>query len=211
MPSPMCRPAPLTKTGCMRFSSPYILPALAFAVFVVAGAAAFSSAPAPASSPPAQIPHVAAPIAAFEHSKVHLTDYTDNDGPSSTVIVSGAVGDYGTAVSVNPDGSVNNEHNSQLELRLSHGTFRLDIADLDKKFTHTAVAMNTATCSGIARVTDAVPIVAGSGTGAYKGIDGMFDLTITLDEVYAPTACSESNLYLAQMITTTGPGWVDLG
>ncbi|GAA5190156.1 hypothetical protein GCM10023322_44650 [Rugosimonospora acidiphila] len=36
---------------------------------------------------------------------VHLTDYTDDDGPTSTVILAGAVGDYGKAESVNPDGS----------------------------------------------------------------------------------------------------------
>ena len=64
----------------------------------------------------------------------HLTAYTADDGPTEQVILAGAVADYGQAVSVNPDGSVNPEHNSLMELRLQYGTFRLDIAAVDKAF-----------------------------------------------------------------------------
>jgi hypothetical protein len=123
---------------------------------------------------------------------VHLTDYTDNDGPTSTVILAGVIGDYGKAQSVNPDGSVNAAHKGQLNLMLTHGSFRLNIADLDKKFVAILgnLAVNTTTCSGTASVSGTVPVVADSGTGSYKGISGTFNLTITLDEVYKPTACT---------------------
>ncbi|HKT06093.1 MAG TPA: hypothetical protein VJT31_41835 [Rugosimonospora sp.] len=144
---------------------------------------------------------------------VHLTDYTDNDGPTTTVILSGAVGDYGKGQSVNPDGSVNTEHSGQLNLVLTHGSFRLDIAELDKKFVAVLAHLvaNTRTCSGEASVSGPVPVVAGSGTGSYKGIRGTFNLTITLDEVYRRSACSESGDYLAQAIVTTGSGTVAFG
>jgi hypothetical protein len=46
--------------------------------------------------------------------------------------------------------------------------------------------------------------------GSYKGIRGTFDLTITLDEVYQPTACIGTSAYLAQSIVITGPGNVSL-
>ena len=63
---------------------------------------------------------------------VHLTAYTTDDGPDSSVMLSGAIGDYGTARSVRPDGSVDPDDGSQLDLQLSHGTLRLHIADLDR-------------------------------------------------------------------------------
>jgi hypothetical protein len=63
---------------------------------------------------------------------VELVDYADNDGPTSTVILTGAVDDAGKAQSVGPDGTVDPEHRSQLNLMLAQGSFRLDIAVLDK-------------------------------------------------------------------------------
>ena len=144
---------------------------------------------------------------------VHLTAYTDNDGPISTVILSGAVGDYGKAQTVNPDGSVSAEHNSQLNVTLSHGSFRLDIADLDKKFVAAMADLptDTTTCSGNASVNSPVPVVAGSGTGSYQGIRGTFRLTATLDEVYRPAGCSATSPYLAQVIVIAGSGTVAIG
>jgi hypothetical protein len=112
-------------------------------------------------------------------STVHLTDYTDNDGPTSTVILAGVIGDYGTAVR-------------------SAGT----LANL---------TVNSATCSATTSVTAAVPIVVGSGTGSCQGIAGTFTLTVTLDEVFRPTACSETGEYLAQSIVVAGSGTVTLG
>ncbi|GAA5190159.1 hypothetical protein GCM10023322_44660 [Rugosimonospora acidiphila] len=96
---------------------------------------------------------------------------------------------------------------------LAHGTFRLDIAGLDKEFVATLadLRINTTTCSGTTSVSGAVPVVAGSGTGAYRGIRGSFHLTITLDEVYRPGACSEQSAYLSQTIVTTGSGRVAFG
>lgn len=142
---------------------------------------------------------------------VHLVDYTDNDGPDSAVILTGAIADYGKAISVNPDGSVNPEHNSQLELKLSHGTFRLDIAALDRIFVGamaTQFPTNTVTCSGSVSASHAAPIVAGSGTGAYQGVSGQFDLTIKLDEVDAPSSQCQGSALLSQMLITTGSGHV---
>lgn len=141
---------------------------------------------------------------------VHLVDYTDNDGPDSGVILTGAIGDYGKAVSVNPDGSVNPDHNSQLELRLSRGSFRLDIAALDKAFVSAFAARfptDAGTCSGFVTASRPVPIVAGSGTGAYQGVSGQFDLTTSVDEVDpTSTKCDGTAPYLSQMLITTGFG-----
>ncbi|MEY9858182.1 hypothetical protein ABH935_003795 [Catenulispora sp. GAS73] len=142
----------------------------------------------------------------------HLTGFTTDDGPTEQVTLSGAVGDYGQGVSVNPDGSVNPEHNSQLELRLRRGTFRLDIASIDKAFVSAMAHQfpsDPATCSGHIDVTQHVPVVKGSGTGAYQGVSGDFTLTISLDEVDKPTAgrpCDGTQAFLNQTIITAGPG-----
>jgi hypothetical protein len=145
-----------------------------------------------------------APVAAS--GKVHLTDYTDNDGPTTTVVLTGAIGDYGKAQRVTSNGSTS----AQLGLTLTHGSFRLDITDLDKTFLGVLsnLAVNTVTCSATASVSGPVPVIAGSGTGSYKGIAGTFNLSITLDEVYRRDACNTSGAYLSQSIITTGSGAV---
>ena len=44
---------------------------------------------------------------------VHFSGFSQNsDGPDFTVVLSGAVGDYGPAVSIHPDGTVDPEHTS---------------------------------------------------------------------------------------------------
>lgn len=136
---------------------------------------------------------------------IHLTDYTDNDSASSSVILSGAVGDYGSAK--RSDGG------NQLDLELSRGTFRLDIAGLDEQFLARMrhLTVNQHSCSAEATVSGRAPIVTGSGTGAYSTVSGAFDLTMTLDEVYHPGACRETAAYLAQKIIVTGWGTMSHG
>ena len=53
----------------------------------------------------------------------------NSDGPDFRAVVTGAVGDYGPAVTVHPDGTVDPSHSSELELKLTAGSFRLSIAD----------------------------------------------------------------------------------
>jgi hypothetical protein len=144
---------------------------------------------------------------------VHLTAYTTDDGPTSAIVLSGAIGDYGTARSVRPDGSVDPDHGSQLDLQLNHGSFRLDIAALDRAFVQAtgSLTVNTNTCSATTSATATVAIVPGSGTGAYRKINGSFDLTATLDEVYRPAECTETGTFLSQIIVITGPGTVTIG
>ena len=172
------------------------------AAVTLAGLTILGCSAASASAKPASAPASAA----------HLTAYSPDDGPTQQVIVTGAVADYGQAVSVNPDGSVNPEHNSQLELKLTHGTFRLDIASIDKAFVAAMASRfptDPATCSGNFAVTQQVPVVTGSGTGSYKGADGSFTLTIALDEVDKPTPgqpCNGTQAFLSQAIVITGPG-----
>lgn len=144
----------------------------------------------------------------------HMTLYSINsDGPRFAAIVTGAVGDHGQAVSVYPDGRVDPQHDSDLSLRLTRGSFLLSGAVLDKRIV-TAFGHwpgNPVTCSGHVSVTAPVPVVAGSGTGAYRGISGDFTLTATVDEIDAKSGCTATGRFLAQVIVITGAGTVRTG
>jgi len=128
----------------------------------------------------------------------------NSDGPGFRVIVAGAVGDYGPAVTVGPA-------RSEMKLYLTRGSFRLSTAGLEQKFAmatrHEPIYRGT--CSDFASVPAAVPIVAGSGTGAYRGIRGSFSVTATLHEVEA-APCPHSNAFRWQAIVASGPGTVSL-
>lgn len=114
-------------------------------------------------------------------------------------------------MTVHPDGSVDPGHASELELKLSHGSFRLSIAKLDAAFGKAAGQWpyHRQTCSIHGAVTAAAPVVAGSDTGAYRGITGSFTLTISLDEDYIEgPACSEETAFQSQPIMIAGTGSV---
>lgn len=136
----------------------------------------------------------------------------NSDGPDLRAIVTGAVGDYGPAVAVLPDGSVDPSHSSDLKLSLRRGSFQLSITDLDKKFvsatSHEPVYPRT--CSDFVSVTAAVPVVTGSGTGAYQGISGSFTMKATLEEVEAKP-CQPDNAFVWQAIVFAGPGTIRIG
>jgi hypothetical protein len=132
----------------------------------------------------------------------------DSDGPYFQAIVSGAIGDYGPAVTVLPDGKVDPEHRSEMELELRHGTFRLYIGAIVSKFgaqtSHEPVF--SVTCSDYFHVTATVPIVAGSGTGSYRGVGGNFSLSLVGNEDQDTSPCRPG--IARQILLLTGSGTV---
>jgi hypothetical protein len=54
----------------------------------------------------------------------------------------------------------------------------------------------------------ATPIVAGSGSGAYRGIRGSFPVTLTLNEVEARPCRPSPGAFRAQLITMAGSGTI---
>jgi hypothetical protein len=174
-----------------------------------------ASATSPGAVPPGAttLPHAAGPAAGPGRragGTVQLSSYSDNDGPESRVVLTGAIGDYGTAVSVHPDGTIDPDHTSQLELRLSRGTFRITFGPLDRKLVtaFSTFPPNRATCSGVVRATGPAPVVASSGTDRYQGISGSFQLTATIWEVDGAQRCSPTSAFLAQTVFITGSGRV---
>jgi hypothetical protein len=176
---------------------------IALSVMVTAGCASAATA-----RPAASTYLVAQAVPGAAHIMVWSVN---SDGPRFRAIVTGTVGDYGPGVTVYPDGAVDPGHTSELELNLSHGSFRLSIAKLDSEFVRAVGRWpyDRATCSIHGTVTGRAPIVAGSGTGAYRGITGAFTLTLSLDEVYVKgPACNETSPFQAQIILMEGAGSV---
>jgi hypothetical protein len=139
---------------------------------------------------------------------VLLTAYSDNDGPKSTLVITGAIADFGQAMRVRTDAASPTEYD-QIDLQLTHGAFRLNIVDLEttlgQKFKR--FPTDATTCSGIVTATAPTPIVSGSGTGAYKGISGSLVMTVNVNEVDASPQCGG---LLAQSVFTTATGTVSL-
>jgi len=165
---------------------------------------------AAAKAPAATMAPVAARAAATGGTASIVMYGVNTDGAYWHAIVSGVIGDYGPAISVYPDGKVDPAHNSEMELRLTRGSFRLSIAALDKAFVKATSRepIYPKTCTDLIRVTATTPIVAGSGTGAYRGIRGSFPVTITLNEVEARPCQPSPGAFRAQLITVAGSGTI---
>ena len=182
---------------------------LAIAVF--AGALVTGGCVSAATTPPAAAATASGRAAAATGGTANIMIYAVNtDGAYFRAIVSGVIGDYGPAVSIYPDGQVDPAHNSQMELRLTQGSFRLSIAALNKAFVKAAShePIYPKTCTDLISVTKTSPIVAGSGTGAYRGIRGSFGVTITLNEVEARPCQPSPGAFHAQLITVAGSGTI---
>jgi hypothetical protein len=150
---------------------------------------------------------------------VHVFVYGDSSGVASTIVLTGAIGDNGSADSIDANGTPDPSNNTEVLLALVQGTFRVSVVRLDAKIgtAFNSFRPNPRTCSGNLSATASVPIVAGSGTGAYAGITGGFVLTFSLAYVgprYGSGKhagqCNNSNgaQPVAQAMVVTGSGTV---
>jgi hypothetical protein len=144
---------------------------------------------------------------------VRITGYSDNDGPTSRVVVTGVIGDFGKAVRT-ASGSSNATY-SELDIQLTRGSFGLNIAGVESELLAAISGhfpTNATTCSGEVSVSGGAAIDSGSGTGAYKGLRGNLTLTITINEVESPPDCpkTDTSPFLAQSVFISGSGRVAL-
>ena len=125
---------------------------------------------------------MAASASTVTNGTVHVFDYGDGEGVGSTVVLTGAIGDSGSADSIDANGTPDPQNNTEVILALVQGSFRIGVVGIDKKIesAFNKFQPNHGTCSGYLAVTASTPIVAGSGTGAHTGITGGFVLTLTI-------------------------------
>jgi hypothetical protein len=182
------------------------------AIAACAGALLTGGCALAATKAPAAAATASARAAGATGGKANVMIYSVNsDGAYFHAIVSGVIGDYGPAVTIYPDGKADPAYNSEMVLRLVHGSFRLSIAALDRAFVKATSHEPSypKTCSDLMSVTEPTPIVAGSGTGAYRGILGSFSVTLTGNEVEArPCRPNGPSAFRSQLLTAAGSGTV---
>jgi hypothetical protein len=178
---------------------------------VAAGSLAFAGCSSPATT--TKTAPAATASAASETVKTnppavqtHITVYSVNsDAPVFSTVVSGPTfGDHGAADEVPSGSTVPTKHAGELLMKLSNGTFRLNIADIGAKFTKGLDnATIASTCSDYVSVSGDVPVVPGSGTGVYRGLAGTLAGTLTVNELH-PRPCLPNSLLFRQLI------WINL-
>ena len=148
---------------------------------------------------------------------VHIIGYSDGAGAGETDIFTGALGDSGSGISVDANGTADPGNGTEQQFMLVHGSFRVSAQALDKKVgsAFNSFRPNSSTCSGTITVTGTAAIVSGSGTGAYVGITGSFTVTFLYAAILPKITsgknkgqCNESNnaqsIGSAQVITGSG-------
>jgi hypothetical protein len=139
---------------------------------------------------------------------------TGSNGPAGTIIVTGAIGDYGKTLSINKNGKTDNNGNF-VRITLRQGTFEVDATALNARESHTQALINKTTCS--IHFTGTAPVTLFNGTGLYKGIKGKVLITVSFGGVgprYGSGAhkgqCNfgRNTPPLAQYASITGPGTV---
>jgi hypothetical protein len=144
---------------------------------------------------------------------VFVTPLSAN-GPKANIVVTGAIGDYGTALSVDKNGKTDTNGNYE-KVTLQQGSFLVNATKANAKFNHPKATVNTATCSVSATATG--PVTLSSGTGLYAGISGTLQITVRFAFIGPRLSsgphkgqCNESNNApsLAQYQSITGSGRV---
>lgn len=101
---------------------------------------------------------------------INLFSHPTPSGTSGTILLAGAIGDYGRYLASDRNGKPDPQ-GSYVKVILKKGTFELNVASLtDKPRAH-----NTATCSAIFSGTSATAVL--NGTGLYAGIKGTLHTT----------------------------------
>ena len=103
---------------------------------------------------------------------------TPSNGAGGTILITGAIGDYGKTLSIDKNGKTDS-NGDYVKITLKKGTFEVNSTTLNAKATKAQPAFYTATCSAQFSVTGRVTLF--NGTGLYQGITG----TVNITETYA--------------------------
>jgi hypothetical protein len=126
------------------------------------------------------VPATAATMMTTGTIQVWVNPNTSNiNNPVSKIVITGVIGDWGTAISVNKNGTPNTNGNYE-KIVLQHGGFTANSVALNQKTNNAPPLMqNNTTCSVV--FGGSGPTTLFNGTGAYTGITG----TIVITEKFA--------------------------
>ena len=136
-------------------------------------------------------------------------------GNGGRIFISGAIGDYGTTLNINKNGTADPNGN-YAKVMLQKGTFEVNKTGLNTKMGNAEpVVNNLKTCSGV--ISGTAPVALFDGTGLYAGISGTVTISITQVFIFPFYAtgkhkgqCNESNSAqpVATYVSVTGSGTV---
>jgi hypothetical protein len=140
---------------------------------------------------------------------VFVTQSSPN-GAKGTIVVTGAIGDYGKTLNVDKSGKPNT-NGAYVKITLQQGSFLVNATKLNAKLNHLKPTINTATCSFSAAGTGRVTLF--NGTGLYAGISGTLQISVKFAFIgprLSNGQCNQSNKAraLAQYQSITGSGTV---
>jgi hypothetical protein len=144
--------------------------------------------------------------------------FVTNTSPTKAkIVITGAIGDYGTSLTVDKNGKVD-ANGAYQKVTLKQGGFWLNATALNKKLGAASSVVNKTTCSVL--FSGSAPTTPYDGTGAYAGIAGTVKVTVTFAGI-APRFTSgahkgQCNLGqnvepVAQYQSITGTGTVHFG
>ena len=122
------------------------------------------------------VPAAAATMMTTGTVQVWVTPNTTNANSAvDKILLTGVIGDYGTATTINKNGTVDDNGN-YAKVALQHGGFEVNLTTLNKVTNNTPPIMSNATnCSVV--FGGSGPITLFNGTGAYAGITGTIHMT----------------------------------
>jgi hypothetical protein len=114
------------------------------------------------------------------HGTVHVW-VTPGKGAADQILLTGVIGDHGTATSMDKNGTVD-KNGKYVKVALSRGGFVVDAVALNQKLAKLAPKVDSASCTVWA--SGSGNITLGDGTGAYAGISGTVKMSTNFAAVF---------------------------
>ena len=110
--------------------------------------------------------------------QVFVTPNLTGNGAPDSIVITGAIGDFGTSRNMDKNGKTDPNGN-YAKITLKKGTFVVNLTKLNATSNAMQPMMTAATCSAV--VSAAAPVTFSDGTGLYAGIAG----TVKISETFA--------------------------
>ncbi len=117
--------------------------------------------------------------AAATHGTVHVW-VTPGKGAVDSIVLTGVIGDHGTATSIEKNGTVN-KNGVYVRVKLTQGTFEVDAVPLNQRLDKLQPVIDKTTCSAWGSGSGNITLF--NGTGAYAGIRGTIRMTTSFAAV----------------------------
>jgi hypothetical protein len=139
------------------------------------------------------------------------------NGIHGTIVITGAIGDYGKTTSINQNGKPDSNGNF-VKIVLHKGTFEINSTAFNAETKNLQPTVYASTCSAVGSATGVVTLL--DGTGLYAGISGTVNVTATfgfIGPLYKSGKnkgqCNLSNSAqpISQYTLITGSGTVSFG